>query len=31
VLVADNKTGYFGVSLAKPGQPKPYQAQVRRG
>jgi len=26
-----NKTGYFGVSLAKPGQPKPYQAQVRRG
>ena len=29
--VADNKTGYFGVSLKNPGQPKPYQAQVKRG
>ena len=29
--VADNKAGYFGVFFAKPGQPKPYQAQVRRG
>ena len=28
--VADNKTGYFGVSH-HPGQPKPYQAQVTRG
>ena len=31
LLVADSKTGYFGVSLDKPGQPKPYQARVRRG
>ena len=31
LLVADNKTGYFGVRLPKPGQPKPYQAEVRRG
>ena len=23
LLVADNSTGYFGVRLAKPGQPKP--------
>jgi len=31
-LVADNSSGYFGVHLSsKPGQPKPYQAQVRRG
>ena len=29
--VAGNKTGYFGVRLAKPGQPKPYKVQVRRG
>ena len=29
--VADNKTGYFGVYLSSPGQPKPYQAKVRRG
>ena len=29
--VADNKTGYLGVSLCKPGQPKPYQAKVSRG
>ena len=29
--VADNKTGYFGVYLDKPGQPKPYQTQVTRG
>ena len=29
--VAANKTGYFGVRLAKPGQPKPYMAQVSRG
>jgi len=32
--VAKNTTGYFGVSLAYygyPGQPKPYQARVRRG
>ena len=32
LLVADNsRTGFFGVSLPKPGQPKPYQARVKRG
>ena len=31
LLTADNKTGYFGVYLSSPGQPKPYQAKVRRG
>ena len=31
LLKADNTTGYFGVHLNKPGQPKPYQARVRRG
>ena len=31
LLVADNSTGYFGVHLAKPGQPMPYQAGVWRG
>ena len=31
LLKADNKTGYFGVHLAHPGKPKPYQAQVSRG
>jgi len=31
LLVAENITGYFGVYLIKPGQPKPYQAQVWRG
>ena len=31
LLVADNKSGYFGVNLSKPGQPKPYQARVQRG
>ena len=31
LLVAKNKAGYFGVNLHYPGQPKPYQAQVRRG
>ena len=30
LLEADNKTGYFSV-YHKPGYPKPYQAQVRRG
>ena len=29
--VADSKAGYSCVSLAKPGQPKPFQAQVTRG
>ena len=29
--VADNGTGYFGVSLNNPGKPKPYQARVTRG
>ena len=28
LLKADSKTGYFGVYLANPGQPKPYQARV---
>eukprot|EP00964_Phaeocystis_antarctica_P121242 scaffold84926_cov82-Phaeocystis_antarctica.AAC.1 len=28
--VAENKTGYFGVNH-QPGQPKPYQAKLRRG
>jgi len=31
LLGADNKSGYFNVHLTKPGQPKPYQAQVTRG
>ena len=31
LLVAKNSSGYFGVCLAKPGHPKPYQAQVWRG
>eukprot|EP00964_Phaeocystis_antarctica_P101387 scaffold66872_cov55-Phaeocystis_antarctica.AAC.1 len=31
LLVADNTAGYFGVYLTKPGQPKTYQAKVRRG
>ena len=30
LVVADNKTGYFGV-YHRPGRPKPYQAQVSRG
>ena len=29
--MAKNTTGYFDVHLANPGQPKPYQAVVRRG
>jgi hypothetical protein len=28
---SNNKTGFFGVYLVKPGQPKPYQAKVKRG
>eukprot|EP00964_Phaeocystis_antarctica_P076773 scaffold47510_cov42-Phaeocystis_antarctica.AAC.1 len=31
LLVTESKTGYFGVTLNKPGNPKPYQARVRRG
>ena len=31
LLEAENTTGYFGVCLPKPGQPKPYEAQVTRG
>jgi hypothetical protein len=31
LVKADNKAGYFGVHLAHPGKPKPYQARVRRG
>ena len=31
LLVAKNKTGYYGVSLPNPGKPKPYQVQVWRG
>ena len=30
LVVADSKTGYFGVSLKNPGKPKPYQARVKR-
>ena len=30
LLVAKNKTGYFGVTH-RPGHPKPYQARVWRG
>ena len=30
LLVAESKTGYFGVSH-KPGRPKPYQVRVWRG
>ena len=31
-VLADDTTGYFGVSLNQPGhQPKPYQARVQRG
>ena len=30
LLVADNKTGYYGV-YHHPGYPKPYEAQVSRG
>ena len=29
--VAGNSTGYSCVSLGNPGQPKPYQARVKRG
>ena len=28
---AKSKTGYYGVILDKPGQPRPYQARVKRG
>jgi hypothetical protein len=31
LLVAESTAGYFGVSLDKPGQPKPYLARVWRG
>jgi hypothetical protein len=31
LLEADNKAGYFGVSLDQPGQPKPYKTRVSRG
>ena len=32
LVVAENKAGYFGVSLlSRPGQSKPYQARVKRG
>ena len=31
LLVAENKTGYFGVHFKKPGQPNPYHAELRRG
>ena len=30
LLKANNKTGYYGV-VSRPGQPKPYEAKVRRG
>ena len=31
LVVSKSKTGYFGVYLIKPGQPKPYEARVKRG
>jgi hypothetical protein len=31
LLVADSKSGYFGVRLDRPGLSKPYKAQVKRG
>eukprot|EP00964_Phaeocystis_antarctica_P021482 scaffold11926_cov59-Phaeocystis_antarctica.AAC.1 len=31
LLVAENKTGYFGVHLVRPGRPKPCKAAVTRG
>eukprot|EP00964_Phaeocystis_antarctica_P080222 scaffold50088_cov60-Phaeocystis_antarctica.AAC.2 len=31
LVVTENKTGYYGVYLSKPGQPNPYEAQLRRG
>ena len=31
LLKADNKTGYFGVSLSQRAKTKPYEAQVKRG
>ena len=31
LVVAESKTGYFGVHLDKPGHFKPYQARVWRG
>ena len=31
LLVTENSTGYLGVYVNKPGQPKPYQADVTRG
>ena len=32
LLVAENKTGYYGVCLrSQPGLAKPYQARVKRG
>jgi hypothetical protein len=30
-VVAENSSGYFGVYLNKPGRPKSYQVEVRRG
>ena len=30
LVVAKNQAGYFGVRLANPGYPKPYQARVKR-
>ena len=30
LVVAETTTGYFGVHLSNPGQPKPYQARVHR-
>ena len=30
LVAAESKTGFFGVYLAKPGRPKPYEAKVGR-
>ena len=31
LIAAENRTGYYGVYLNKPGQPKPYLVRVQRG
>ena len=31
LLVAENKAGYFGVKINRPGRSKPYAAQLSRG
>ena len=31
LIAAENRTGYYGVYLNEPGQPKPYLVRVQRG